>query len=77
MAGSTSPVIRARNAKYQAGRRAPGRSSSSSSSYADRKATKTPTNPYVVAILVIMLSGGAIFQILKLFGLDTEPQDNF
>ncbi|KAF9281951.1 hypothetical protein BGZ68_006299 [Mortierella alpina] len=76
MAGSTSPVIRARNAKYQAGRRPLGRSSSSSS-YADRKATKPAANPYVVAILVIMLSGGAIFQILKLFGLDTEPQDTF
>ncbi|KAF9925743.1 hypothetical protein FBU30_004511 [Linnemannia zychae] len=71
-----SPMIRARNAK-----RKPSGSSSSSSSggppapvtpYADRKMRKPALNPYLIGILLVMMSGGAILQILKLFGVNTE-----
>ncbi|KAI1320792.1 hypothetical protein EDD11_009749 [Mortierella claussenii] len=77
MAGITSPVIRARNVQYQTGqaKRVPGRRSSTSSSAA-RRAGKTVTHPYFIAFLLIVLSGGAIFQILKLLGFgELENED--
>ncbi|KAF9433010.1 hypothetical protein BGZ76_010009 [Entomortierella beljakovae] len=62
MAAST-PVIRARNAQYQSsvGRRG--------SAHVDRKTMKPSVNPYIVGFILVMLSGSAIFQVLKLAGI--------
>ncbi|KAF9403938.1 hypothetical protein BGZ94_004448 [Podila epigama] len=80
MTPSTSPTLRARNAKYLSNRRpGPKRSTSSlpSSSHSNKvaKATGPPISPYVVCFFLFMLSGGAIFQVLKLFGVSVDDED--
>ncbi|KAG0212648.1 hypothetical protein BGX33_003430 [Mortierella sp. NVP41] len=67
MSTSTSPVIRARNAKYQAN--VTKRGQTKTSAYAEKKVAKKPAaNPMLVGCLLLMLCGGAIFEILRLFG---------
>ncbi|KAF9121054.1 hypothetical protein BGW39_010892 [Mortierella sp. 14UC] len=83
MANTTSPTIRARNAK----RKPSGLSASSKAAggprlpvtpYADRKLGKKSTvNPYLAGFLLVMLSGGALMQMLKLFGFRTEDMDDY
>ncbi|KAF9108491.1 hypothetical protein BGX29_011747 [Mortierella sp. GBA35] len=70
MAGTTSPTIRAHNAKC---RPSGGGASASAggppspvTAYADRKVTKPIVNPYLTGFLLVMLSGGAILQVLRL-----------
>ncbi|KAG0373974.1 hypothetical protein BGX24_011013 [Mortierella sp. AD032] len=82
MVSATSPTIRARNAKRKpAGLSAAGKAAggppSPVTSYADRKATKPIINPYLTGFLLLMLSGGAIFQVLKLIGLGNEDVDDY
>ncbi|KAF9190748.1 hypothetical protein BGZ51_008263 [Haplosporangium sp. Z 767] len=75
MAGATSPVILARNAaKHQTKRSTRRNSTPSTSSHSKRKAVKPAVHSYVVGALLVLISGGAIFQILKLFGLGTEAK---
>jgi hypothetical protein len=45
--------------------------------YADRKVAKPTVSPYLTGFILIMLSGGAILQVLKLFGLGTEDMDDY
>ncbi|KAF9901427.1 hypothetical protein EC991_006180 [Linnemannia zychae] len=72
MATSTSPVIRARNAKYQAN--VTKRGQTKISAHAEKKAAKKPVaNPMLVACILLMLCGGAIFEVLRLFGTGSEP----
>ncbi|KAF9539837.1 hypothetical protein EC957_004930 [Mortierella hygrophila] len=72
MATSTSPVIRARNAKYQAN--VTKRGQTKTSAYAEKKIAKKPTaSPMLVGCVLLMLCGGAIFEVLRLFGANTEP----
>ncbi|GJJ77300.1 hypothetical protein EMPS_09659 [Entomortierella parvispora] len=90
MAGAASPTLSARNAKFQSG---PGKRRSSvpvpaaaSGPLVDRKgssrisskySSKGAVNPYVVIFLLVVMSGGAIFQVLKLFGaVDQGDEDN-
>ncbi|KAF9380729.1 hypothetical protein CPB97_008171 [Podila verticillata] len=74
MTGATSPIIRARNAKYQSSKRPGPRRSTSSSSLSSHsnKVAKPLLNPYVVGFFLVILSGGAFFQVLKLFGLGAD-----
>ncbi|KAF9391285.1 hypothetical protein CPC16_004458 [Podila verticillata] len=75
MTGATSPIIRARNAKYQSSKRpGPKRSTASSSSLSSHsnKVAKPLLSPYVVGFFLVILSGGALFQVLKLFGLGVD-----
>ncbi|KAI8353861.1 hypothetical protein B0O80DRAFT_498706 [Mortierella sp. GBAus27b] len=74
MAGASSPTIRSRNAKYQS-KGTLGRRGSSSSSAAERR-TKPAINPYLVGFLLLMMSGGAIFQVLRLFGVKAMVDDD-
>lgn len=72
MATSTSPVIRARNAKYQAN--VTKRGQTKTSAHAEKKVAKKPTvSPMLVGCILLMLCGGAIFEVLRLFGASTEP----
>ncbi|KAG9069702.1 hypothetical protein KI688_009024 [Linnemannia hyalina] len=78
MANTTSPTIRARNAK----RRPSGASPKTSggppqpvAAYADHKVAKSTVNPYLTGLILVMMSGGAILQVLRLFGVGTE--DNY
>ncbi|KAF8929608.1 hypothetical protein BGZ47_000967 [Haplosporangium gracile] len=77
---TTSPTIRARNAK----RRPSGASAKTSSSppkpitsYADRKVIKPTVNPYLTGFILVMMSGGAILQVLRVFGIGTEDMDDY
>ncbi|KAG0079407.1 hypothetical protein BGZ93_003142 [Podila epicladia] len=90
MTGATSPTIRARigklhrkasgaNSKYKSvNRPGPRRSTSSSSSVSSHsnKTAKRLLSPYVVGVFLVILSGGAFFQVLRLFGLGVD-EDNF
>ncbi|KAG0212080.1 hypothetical protein BGX28_006841 [Mortierella sp. GBA30] len=66
MTTATSPVIRARNAKYQAN--VTKRGNTKISPHTDKATRKPSVNPYLVGFLLIVLCGGAIFEILRLFG---------
>ncbi|KAF9316978.1 hypothetical protein BG003_001360 [Podila horticola] len=80
MTGASSPTIRARNAKYQSSKRpGPKRSTSSSSSVSSHpyKAAKPLLSPYVVGFFLVILSGGAFFQVLRLFGLSVDDGNLF
>ncbi|KAG0036886.1 hypothetical protein BGZ82_003509 [Podila clonocystis] len=67
MTTATSPVIRARNAKYQANVTKRGHVKGSTS--VDKKvAKKSPVNPYLVGFLLVVLCGGTFFEVLRLFG---------
>ncbi|KAF9923939.1 hypothetical protein FBU30_006009 [Linnemannia zychae] len=70
MAPATSPVIRARNAKYQANVTKRGHTKSS---HTEKVAKKPAVNPMLVGFILLMLCGGAIFEVLRLFGASTEP----
>ncbi|KAF9338015.1 hypothetical protein CPB97_010246 [Podila verticillata] len=71
MTTATSPVIRARNAKYQANVTKRGHVKGSTS--ADKKvAKKSPVNPYLVGFLLVVLCGGAFFEVLRLFGAGAD-----
>ncbi|KAF8937116.1 hypothetical protein EDD21DRAFT_419742 [Dissophora ornata] len=71
MTTATSPVIRARNAKYQAN--VTKRGHVKVPSQAEKKVAKKPAvNPYLVGFLIVALCGGAIFEVLKLFGVDSD-----
>ncbi|KAF9306477.1 hypothetical protein BGZ74_005633 [Mortierella antarctica] len=90
MTGASSPTIRARigklhpkdsgvYSKYQSNNRpGPRRSSSSSSSVTSHsnKTAKPLMSPYVVGCILVILSGGAFFQVLRLFGLGVD-EDSF
>ncbi|KAK3808858.1 MAG: hypothetical protein JOS17DRAFT_822425 [Linnemannia elongata] len=80
MANTTSPTIRARNAK----RKPSGASAKTSggppqpvTAYADRKVAKPTVNPYLTGFILVMMSGGAIMQVLKLFGVGTEDVNDY
>ncbi|KAF9096230.1 hypothetical protein BGX27_001145 [Mortierella sp. AM989] len=65
MSTGTSPVIRARNAKYQANVTKRGHVKTQS----EKKVTKkAPSSPFLVGFLLIVLCGGAIFEVIRLFG---------
>ncbi|KAF8949614.1 hypothetical protein BGZ46_005041 [Entomortierella lignicola] len=67
MSTGTSPVIRARNAKYQAN--VTKRGHVKTSTLSEKKvAKKAPVSPYLVGFLLVVLCGGAIFEVLRLFG---------
>ncbi|KAG0261171.1 hypothetical protein BG011_001277 [Mortierella polycephala] len=69
MTTATSPVIRARNAKYQANVTKRGQAKISSTHAAEKKVAKRPSlNPYLVGFLIVVLCGGATFEVLRLFG---------
>ncbi|KAG0049598.1 hypothetical protein BGZ83_005555 [Gryganskiella cystojenkinii] len=72
MATASSPVIRARNAKYQANvtkrghvKAAAEKAAGSSSS---TKSKASPVSPVLVGFLAVLLCGGALVEILRLFG---------
>ncbi|KAF9348154.1 hypothetical protein BGX26_000417, partial [Mortierella sp. AD094] len=67
MTTSATPVIRARNAQYQSGQAKRSISKRSSS-----RTSKPSINLYLAGFLLLMLSGGAIFQVLKLAGLRVD-----
>ncbi|KAG0357718.1 stress-associated endoplasmic reticulum protein [Gamsiella multidivaricata] len=71
MATATSPVIRARNAKYQANVTKRGHVKPSSQSE-KKVGKKAPVSPYMVGLLLIVMCGGAIFEVLRLFGAKVE-----
>ncbi|KAF9159056.1 hypothetical protein BGX20_003120, partial [Mortierella sp. AD010] len=64
MTSQTPPTIRKRNAKYQANVTKRGHVSTQS----EKKVAKAPVNPYLVGFLLVVLCGGAIFEVLRLFG---------
>ncbi|KAF9895653.1 hypothetical protein BX616_009144 [Lobosporangium transversale] len=70
---STSPIIRARNAQYRNNqiKRIISKNPSTTIklSRTERRRAKLTQRTYMIAILLIMMSGGAIFEILKLFGV--------
>ncbi|KAG0257900.1 hypothetical protein DFQ27_004898 [Actinomortierella ambigua] len=76
MTSATSPTIRARNAKYQGNvtKRGTGTTKKTSAT-----TTKAPAiDPRVAYFLLVLMSGGAIFQVLYLiFGsrLFPDPMD--
>ncbi|CAO3574109.1 unnamed protein product [Mortierella alpina] len=71
MTTATSPVIRARNAKYQANVTKRGLAKTA---HADKGSKKSSINPYLVGFLIVVLCGGAILEILRLFGASVEPE---
>ncbi|KAG0035874.1 hypothetical protein BGZ82_005007 [Podila clonocystis] len=84
MTGVSSPTIRTRNgklhpkalkSKYQPSKRPGPRRSSSSVSSHSNKAAKPLLSPYVVGFFLVILSGGAFFQVLRLFGLGVDGED--
>ncbi|KAF9957124.1 hypothetical protein BGZ70_009618 [Mortierella alpina] len=70
MTTAASPVIRARNAKYQTNVTKRGLTKAS---HADKGFKKSSISPYLVGFLIVVLCGGAIFEILRLFGASVEP----
>ncbi|KAF9357936.1 hypothetical protein BGX26_002786 [Mortierella sp. AD094] len=70
MTTATSPIIRARNAKYQANVTKRGHVKTSTQS--EKVAKKAPVNPYLVGFLLVVLCGGAIFEVLRLFGANVD-----
>ncbi|KAF9431212.1 hypothetical protein BGZ94_006893 [Podila epigama] len=71
MASVSSPTIRARNAKYQANAIKRGQVKNSKS--VDKTlAKKSPVNPYLVGFLLVVLCGGAFFEVLRLFGATVD-----
>ncbi|KAG0265607.1 hypothetical protein BG011_004398 [Mortierella polycephala] len=74
MTGATSPILRARNAKFQTKRFTQRNLTPSTSSHSDQKMVKPVIHPYMFGALLVLMSGGAIFQILKMFGLGAEVE---
>ncbi|KAF9355689.1 hypothetical protein BGX34_010300 [Mortierella sp. NVP85] len=74
MTTATSPTIRARNAKYQAN--VTKRGHVKTSTQAEKKASKPAISPYLVAFLLIILFGGAVFEILRLLGVNLDFQSS-
>ncbi|KAF9429113.1 hypothetical protein BGZ76_001800, partial [Entomortierella beljakovae] len=66
MAAVSSPVIRARNAKYQAN--VTKRGNVKTTTLAEKKQVKPTASPYLVGFLLVALCGGAFFEVLRLFG---------
>ncbi|KAG0028337.1 hypothetical protein BGZ81_004821 [Podila clonocystis] len=82
MTGVSSPTIRTRNGKlhskaleYISNKRPGPRRSSSSVSSHSNKVTKPSLSPYVVGFFLVIMSGGAFFQVLRLFGLGVDGED--
>ncbi|KAF9574622.1 hypothetical protein EC968_006037 [Mortierella alpina] len=69
MTTAASPVIRARNAKYQANVTKRGHVKTA---HADKGSKKPRINPYLLGLLIVVLCGGAIFEILRLFGASVD-----
>ncbi|KAF9935183.1 hypothetical protein BGZ75_010066 [Mortierella antarctica] len=69
MTTATSPVMRARNAKYQANVTKRGHTKIA---HADKGSKKPSINPYLLGFLIVVLGGGAIFEILRLFGASVD-----
>ncbi|KAF9150440.1 hypothetical protein BG015_007746 [Linnemannia schmuckeri] len=77
---TTSPTIRARNVKRRpsgASMKIPGGPPQPITSYADRKVAKPTVNPYLTGFILVMMSGGAILRVLRLFDVGTEDMDGY
>ncbi|GJJ71998.1 hypothetical protein EMPS_04355 [Entomortierella parvispora] len=77
MATASSPVMRARNAKYQAnvtkrGHTKGASDKSHSSSSSTTKSKSSAVSPALAGFLVVLLCGGAIVEILRLFGAGAQ-----
>ncbi|KAF9581458.1 hypothetical protein BGW38_001508 [Lunasporangiospora selenospora] len=65
---SSSPVIRARNAKYQSNVTKRGNVKSVIAEKRAAAAQKPAVSPYLVFFFIAILGGGAVFELLRLFG---------